>query len=68
MTALNHAIKRSEKIFASKRASKHGTPDEVCDELLQFRETTGAFNHLVYAGHDWVDPDLARRSMQLMAE
>jgi hypothetical protein len=25
-------------------------------------------NKLVYAGMDWVDPKLARRSMQLMAE
>lgn len=45
-----------------------GTPDEVVEKLHAFREETGPFNHLVYAGHDWVDPDLARRSMQLMAE
>jgi alkanesulfonate monooxygenase SsuD/methylene tetrahydromethanopterin reductase-like flavin-dependent oxidoreductase (luciferase family) len=46
----------------------HGTPDEVSDKLLQFRDETGAFGTLLYAGHDWADPALARRSMVLMAE
>jgi hypothetical protein len=23
---------------------------------------------LLYVGHDWIDPDLSRRSMELMAE
>ncbi len=46
----------------------HGTPDKVTDELLAFRETVGDFGTLLYAGHDWVDPELARRSMTLMAE
>ena len=32
------------------------------------REETGDFGELVYAGMDWADPALARRSMQLMAE
>jgi hypothetical protein len=32
------------------------------------REETGDFGELVYAGMDWVDPTLAMRSMQLMAE
>ena len=32
------------------------------------REETGDFGELVYAGMDWVDPALAKRSMQLMAE
>jgi hypothetical protein len=32
------------------------------------REETGDFGELVYAGMDWADPKLARRSMQLMAE
>jgi alkanesulfonate monooxygenase SsuD/methylene tetrahydromethanopterin reductase-like flavin-dependent oxidoreductase (luciferase family) len=44
-----------------------GTADSVVDQLLAFRETTGAFGTLLYAGHDWVDPVLARRSMELMA-
>ena len=45
-----------------------GTPDSVADQLLAFREQTGDFGELVYAGLDWVDPDLAKRSMELMAE
>jgi alkanesulfonate monooxygenase SsuD/methylene tetrahydromethanopterin reductase-like flavin-dependent oxidoreductase (luciferase family) len=45
-----------------------GTPDSVADQLLAFREQTGDFGELVYAGLDWVDPGLARRSMELMAE
>jgi len=44
-----------------------GTPDSVADQILAFREETGDFGELVYAGLDWVDPDLARRSMELMA-
>lgn len=44
-----------------------GTPDAVAEQLLAFREETGDFGELVYAGLDWVDPDLARKSMELMA-
>jgi alkanesulfonate monooxygenase SsuD/methylene tetrahydromethanopterin reductase-like flavin-dependent oxidoreductase (luciferase family) len=44
-----------------------GTVDSVVEQLLAFRETTGDFGTLVYAGHDWADPVLARRSMELMA-
>jgi len=44
-----------------------GTVDSVVDQLLAFRETTDAFGTLLYAGHDWADPALARRSMELMA-
>lgn len=45
-----------------------GTPQEVADDILALRETVGDFGTLVYAGHDWADPALARRSMVLMAE
>ncbi len=45
-----------------------GSVDKVVDEILKMREETGDFGELVYAGMDWVDPALARRSMQLMAE
>jgi len=45
-----------------------GTVNDVVDQLLAFREVTGDFGELVYAGMDWVDEDLGRRSMQLMAE
>lgn len=44
-----------------------GTVNQVVDEILAFCETTGDFGTLVYAGHDWVDRDLGRRSMELMA-
>ena len=46
----------------------HGTPDSVADQLLAFREEVGPFGTMLYAGHDWRDPVLARRSMVLMAE
>jgi alkanesulfonate monooxygenase SsuD/methylene tetrahydromethanopterin reductase-like flavin-dependent oxidoreductase (luciferase family) len=45
-----------------------GTVNEVVDRLLALRERTGDFGEIVYAGMDWVDPALARRSMELMAE
>jgi len=44
-----------------------GTVDSVVEQLLAFREKIGDFGTLLYAGHDWVDPALARRSMELMA-
>jgi alkanesulfonate monooxygenase SsuD/methylene tetrahydromethanopterin reductase-like flavin-dependent oxidoreductase (luciferase family) len=46
----------------------HGTVNKVVDEILKMREEIGDFGELVYAGMDWVDEKLARRSMQLMAE
>ncbi len=45
-----------------------GSVNSVVDQLLAFREITGDFGTLLYAGHDWADPGLARRSMELMAE
>ena len=44
-----------------------GTPESVADQILAFRNDVGAFGTLLYTGHDWADPVLARRSMQLMA-
>jgi alkanesulfonate monooxygenase SsuD/methylene tetrahydromethanopterin reductase-like flavin-dependent oxidoreductase (luciferase family) len=44
-----------------------GTVDSVVDQLLAFREKIGDFGTLLYAGHDWADPVLAKRSMELMA-
>ena len=46
----------------------YGTPDKVADELLKYRETVGDFGTLLYAGKDWADRDLGRRSMILLAE
>ena len=45
-----------------------GTPDKVADEIMALRERAGPFGEIVYAGMDWVDEPLARRSMELMAE
>jgi alkanesulfonate monooxygenase SsuD/methylene tetrahydromethanopterin reductase-like flavin-dependent oxidoreductase (luciferase family) len=45
----------------------HGTPQRVADQIVQLRETVGPFGTLLYCGHDWVDPALARRSLELMA-
>src|SRR5471032_2918276 len=46
----------------------HGTVNKVVDAILALREQTGDFGELVYAGMDWVDPALAKRSMQLLSE
>ena len=46
----------------------YGSPDKVADEIIKFREKVGDFGTLLYAGKDWRDPALAKRSMQLMAE
>jgi alkanesulfonate monooxygenase SsuD/methylene tetrahydromethanopterin reductase-like flavin-dependent oxidoreductase (luciferase family) len=45
-----------------------GTVNNVVDQILAFRERVGDFGELVYAGMDWVDARLEKRSMQLMAE
>src|SRR5688572_4029419 len=44
-----------------------GTVNKVVDEILKLREVAGDFGELVYAGMDWVDPALTKRSMELMA-
>ena len=46
----------------------HGSVNRVVDQILAFREQVGDFGTLLYAGKDWRDPALARRSMELMAE
>ena len=45
----------------------YGTAKKVADEILKLREEAGEFGELVYAGMDWVDPALTKRSMELMA-
>ncbi len=45
-----------------------GDVNSVVDQLLAFREVTGDFGTLLYAGKDWEDKVLGRRSMELMAE
>ena len=46
----------------------HGTPDQVVEKILAFRQEVGPFGTLLYGGHDWVDPKLAKASMRMMAE
>jgi len=45
-----------------------GNAEQVAEKILALREQTGDFGEIVYAGMDWVDPALAKRSMELMAE
>ena len=45
-----------------------GSVDSVVDQILAFREKVGPFGTLYYPCHDWVDPKLAKRSMELMSE
>jgi alkanesulfonate monooxygenase SsuD/methylene tetrahydromethanopterin reductase-like flavin-dependent oxidoreductase (luciferase family) len=53
--------------FVLDRLCIYGTVNKVVDQILALREEAGPFGELVYAGMDWVDPALARRSMELMA-
>ena len=45
-----------------------GTPEKVFDDISLFRDKVGDFGMLMYAGVDWLDPSLAKKSMCLMAE
>jgi alkanesulfonate monooxygenase SsuD/methylene tetrahydromethanopterin reductase-like flavin-dependent oxidoreductase (luciferase family) len=45
-----------------------GTPAQVADRLLAFHDEIGGFGTLLYCGVDWVEPRLARRSLELMAK
>lgn len=44
-----------------------GSVNKVIDDLLAFHDQVGDFGTLLYAGHDWQDKKLARRSMELLA-
>ncbi len=48
--------------------SSPGRPTSVTEQLVGFHEEVGGFGELVYAGLDWVDAGLAKRSMELMAQ
>jgi len=54
--------------YVTNRLVIAGTASSVVDQLLAFRDTVGDFGTLLYACHDWIDPALGKRSMQLMAE
>ena len=54
--------------YVMDRCVIHGSVNKVVDQILALREEIGDFGELVYAGMDWVEPALNKRSMQLMAE
>jgi alkanesulfonate monooxygenase SsuD/methylene tetrahydromethanopterin reductase-like flavin-dependent oxidoreductase (luciferase family) len=45
-----------------------GTPEQVAEKVIALHAEAGGFGELVYAGMDWADPTLGKRSMELMAE
>jgi alkanesulfonate monooxygenase SsuD/methylene tetrahydromethanopterin reductase-like flavin-dependent oxidoreductase (luciferase family) len=45
-----------------------GSVKNVIDQVLTLHDVAGPFGTLVYAGKNWTDPYLSRRSMELMAE
>ena len=45
-----------------------GTPDRVAEQIVDLRRKAGPFGTLLYVGHDWKEPALAQRSMELMAK
>ena len=45
-----------------------GSVNRVVDQILALNEETGGFGTLLYAGKNWTDPKLSRKSMELMAE
>ncbi len=53
--------------YVTNRLVLAGTVNSVVDQILAFREQVGDFGTLVYACHDWQDPKLAKRSMELFA-
>lgn len=62
---------QSESELTAKRCLERlviaGTPESVAEQIRAFREEVGEFGTLLYTGHDWTDPVLACRSMELMA-
>ena len=56
-----------EKVLVAGKMSSQ-VVECVADQLLALRDTIGDFGTLLYAGMDWKDRDLARRSMVLLAE
>ena len=53
--------------FVTKRLVLAGTVDSVVEQILALRHQIGVFGQLVYACHDWMDPALGKRSMELFA-
>lgn len=53
--------------YVTQRLVIAGTVNSVVDQILAFREFIGDFGNLLYACHDWQDPVLGKRSMELFA-
>lgn len=53
--------------YVTNRLVLAGTVNSVVDQILAFREQVGDFGNLVYACHDWMEPSLGKRSMELFA-
>jgi alkanesulfonate monooxygenase SsuD/methylene tetrahydromethanopterin reductase-like flavin-dependent oxidoreductase (luciferase family) len=53
--------------YVTQRLVLAGTVNSVVDQILAFREKVGDFGQLLYACHDWMDPALGKRSMELFA-
>jgi alkanesulfonate monooxygenase SsuD/methylene tetrahydromethanopterin reductase-like flavin-dependent oxidoreductase (luciferase family) len=53
--------------YVTRRLVLAGTVNSVVDQILAFREQVGDFGNLLYACHDWMDPALGKRSMELFA-
>lgn len=45
-----------------------GGVEKVVEEILALHDAAGPFGTLTYAGKNWTDPTLSRRSMELMAD
>jgi len=56
-----------QEIMGDKPLAIAGTPESVARQILELREEVGGFGTLLHTGHDWLDPALARRSMELMS-
>ena len=54
--------------YVMERCVIWGTPDKVADDILALREEVGDFGTLIYAGKDWLDKELGKQSMTLLAE
>ena len=72
-----HAVFKPEKDFPDESLNLDfivdnlviaGDVHSVVEQILAFREVIGDFGTLLYAGKDWEDKELGKRSMELMAE
>jgi alkanesulfonate monooxygenase SsuD/methylene tetrahydromethanopterin reductase-like flavin-dependent oxidoreductase (luciferase family) len=46
----------------------YGTPERVAERIVDLRNQVGPFGTLLYVGHDWAEPKLAKRSLELMSK